>query len=150
MRQLASKDPERAAAVVKRSATVMRRLAPHFPGDAARGLLGETPEDEEVFEEFANDEPCPALDPAMGTCDLYAYRPITCRIFGPPVRTAEGFGVCELCFQGASVEEMSACEMVADPDDLEADLLTELERRTGAHGSTIIPCVLAENGQPES
>src|SRR5512146_2180364 len=30
--------------------------------------------------------PCPVLDPDTRTCDLYAWRPITCRTFGPPVR----------------------------------------------------------------
>ena len=63
-----------------------------------------------------DDDPCPALDPSTGTCDLYAARPITCRIFGPPVRYgSEAVGVCELCFQGASDEEIAACQVEIDP-----------------------------------
>lgn len=57
-----------------------------------------------------DDEPCPALDPATGLCDLYAARPITCRIFGPPMRRNGGpVGLCELCFVGANEEEIAAC-----------------------------------------
>jgi Fe-S-cluster containining protein len=56
------------------------------------------------------DEACPALDPSTGQCDLYAARPITCRIFGPAMRSKGGaVGVCELCFVGASEEEIAAC-----------------------------------------
>ena len=63
-----------------------------------------------VAEAATDDDLCPALDPSTGTCDLYAARPITCRIFGPPVRCgSEAVGVCELCFQGASDEEIAAC-----------------------------------------
>src|SRR5262249_19600474 len=54
-----------------------------------------------------DDAPCPVLDPETGTCDLYEARPITCRIFGPAVRTGgDGVGVCELCYQGATDEEI--------------------------------------------
>ena len=79
------------------------------------------------FEDFANDEPCPALDPASGTCDLYAHRPMTCRVFGPPIQSDGGLGVCELCFQDATADEIAACEMQVDPDGLEAKLLGELD-----------------------
>jgi hypothetical protein len=68
---------------------------------------------------------------------------MTCRVFGPPVRSEDGLGVCELCFQGASDEEIAACEMIPDPDDLESRLLTNLEKSTGARGNTIIAFCLA-------
>ncbi len=42
---------------------------------------------------------------------------MTCRVFGPPVRSEDGLGVCELCYHGASDEEIAACEMKPDPDD---------------------------------
>jgi Fe-S-cluster containining protein len=75
----------------------------------------------------AEDEPCPALDPATGACDLYAARPLTCRAFGPAVRCgSEAVGVCELCYHGATDEEIAACEVEIDPDGLEADLLAQL------------------------
>lgn len=68
---------------------------------------------------------------------------MTCRTFGPPVRSEEGLGVCELCFQGATDEEIAACEMKPDPDDLESKLLAELEKKTGLRGNTIIAYCLS-------
>jgi hypothetical protein len=46
--------------------------------------------------------------------------------------------VCELCFHGATDEQIAACEMVVDPDDLEAKLLGKLEKRQGPRGQTIV------------
>ena len=89
-----------------------------------------------------DDQPCPALDPSTGTCDLYAARPITCRIFGPPVRCgSEAVGVCELCFQGASDEEIAACQVEVDPL-LESQLSNEVEESTGARGETSVAFAL--------
>ena len=118
----------------------MARLAPEFPGDPISGLLGE---DSEEFDSFANDEVCPVLDPESGTCDLYSSRPMTCRVFGPPVRSSDGLGVCELCYHGATAEEIAACEMVPDPDNLESVLVEELEQRTGVRGQTTVAFALA-------
>jgi Fe-S-cluster containining protein len=88
---------------------------------------------------FNDDHPCPALDPDTGTCDLYASRPITCRCFGPPVACDPGeVGVCELCFDGASDEEITACLVDFDPDGLETQLIDELERSTGVTGMTTV------------
>jgi Fe-S-cluster containining protein len=95
-------------------------------------------------DEAAEDEPCPALDPATGTCDLYAARPVTCRTFGPAVRFgAESVAVCELCYQGASDAEIAACEVAVDPENLEAELLWHLER-TGRTGDTVVAFALAQ------
>lgn len=135
--------PERAARVRDRARDAVSRLAPDFPGDPVSGVLREGEEAERQFADFANDEPCPALDPETGTCELYESRPMTCRVFGPPVRSEAGLGVCELCFQGASDKEIAACEMKPDPDDLESRLLEELEKSTGTHGNTIIAFCLA-------
>ena len=88
---------------------------------------------------FSDDDACPALDPQTGTCDLYASRPITCRCFGPPVQCASGeVGVCELCFDGASDEEIAACLVDFDPEGLESDLVDALERATGVSGMTTV------------
>jgi Fe-S-cluster containining protein len=90
-----------------------------------------------------DDDPCPALDPSTGTCDLYAARPITCRIFGPPVRWGSGaVGVCELCFEGASDEEIAACAVAVDPG-MEGQLSNALERTTGVRGETSVALALA-------
>jgi len=106
-------------------------------------LLDEGDEAEQRFAEFANEEPCPALDPETGLCELYGARPMTCRVFGPPVRSEDGLGVCELCFRGATDAEIAACEMNPDPDDLESALIAELEKATGARGRTIVAFCLA-------
>lgn len=63
---------------------------------------------------------------------------MTCRTFGPPVRSEDGLGVCELCFHGATDEEIANCEMVPDPDDLEAKVLKEAERAHRPGGRTIV------------
>jgi Fe-S-cluster containining protein len=138
--KLETLDPQRAARVRERAHQAIQRISASFPGDPATGILAEGEEAEERFAGFANDEPCPVLDPATGTCDLYASRPMTCRTFGPPVRTSndDTLGVCELCFHGASAEEISACEMEVDAGGLEATLLEKLKRNTGAHGNTIV------------
>jgi Fe-S-cluster containining protein len=130
--------PRRAAQVRQRARDAVARLAPEFPGDPVSGVLDEGEEAGERFANFANDEPCPVLDPLTGNCELYESRPMICRVFGPPVQSEEGLCVCELCFQGASEDEIAACEMKPDPDDLESRLLEELENNTGAHGNTII------------
>jgi Fe-S-cluster containining protein len=135
--------PERAAQVRARAREAVARLSAEFPGDPITGVLSEGDEAEQRFADFANDEPCPALDPETGNCELYESRPMTCRVFGPPVRSESGLGVCELCFQGASAEEVAACEMKPDPSDLESRLLEELEKSTGARGNTIIAFCLA-------
>jgi Fe-S-cluster containining protein len=79
---LETSDPERAARVRTRAQSEVARIARLLDGDNG-------------------DEPCPALDPEAGTCDLYAARPITCRTFGPPVRIgSESVGVCYRCRDG--------------------------------------------------
>jgi Fe-S-cluster containining protein len=70
-----------------------------------------------------DDDPCPVLDPDTGTCDLYAWRPLTCRTFGPAIRWNGGaVGVCELCFVGATEAEIAACavNLELDEDDPES------------------------------
>lgn len=141
--ELEKSSPERAARVRERAQDAVRRLSPDFPGDPARGLLEESEEAEARFAEFANDEPCPVLDPQTGMCELYESRPMTCRVFGPPVRSEDGLGVCELCFHGATDSEIAACEMKPDPDNLESTLLQDLEKTSGVHGETIIAFCLA-------
>jgi len=99
--------PERADRVRERARGAVARLSPDFPGDPVTGLLDEGEEASQPFADFANEEPCPALNPETGNCELYESRPMTCRVFGPPVRSEDGLGVCELCYQGASDEEIA-------------------------------------------
>lgn len=78
----------------------------------------------------SDDEPCPALDRDTGTCDLYTSRPLTCRTFGPPVRCESGgLAVCELCFDGATAEEIEACVVELDVGSLDT---TEAEETVAA------------------
>jgi Fe-S-cluster containining protein len=143
--ELGFDDPQRAARVRDRARDSVARLTPGFPGDPATGILDEDEEAEARFADFADDEPCPALDPVTGMCDLYAARPMTCRTFGPPVRSGPegGLGVCELCYHGASDEEIAACEMKPDPGNLEFKLIERIEKTTGVRGNTIVAFCLA-------
>jgi len=135
---LEEKDPQRGKRIRERARASVGRLSPDFPGNPRTGVLDESAEAEERFVEFANDEPCPVLDPETGLCELYESRPMTCRTFGPPVQSEGGLGVCELCFHGASDEQIAACEMVVDPDDLESKLLEKLEKNKGPRGRTLV------------
>ncbi|HUO59656.1 MAG TPA: YkgJ family cysteine cluster protein [Candidatus Acidoferrales bacterium] len=142
MRDLKKRNPERASRVRQRAEESIRRTAEEFPGNRCTGILAEDPQSQRAFDDFANDEPCPALDPNTGLCDLYSSRPMTCRVFGPPVRTEGGLGVCELCFTDANEEEVARCEMIADPDGLEDRLLKKLQESEGKRGQTIVAYAL--------
>jgi Fe-S-cluster containining protein len=117
LRLLKNHDPQRASRIAARVEDSLQRLAPLFPGDPATGILSEDYEDSTLFADDAKDaigenEPCPVLDPATGTCDLYQHRPIVCRTFGPPMRTPEGdLATCELCYITATTEEIAASEL---------------------------------------
>jgi len=141
--ELSSAAPEKAAMIRARADLYWNEFGPSFPGDTTTGILGETEEAQEAFEEFANEAACPALNPESGLCELYEYRPMTCRVFGPPVRSQaepgeseqpeEGLAICELCFTTANSEEIIAAEMQV-PHAEEAALLNQL----GQPGETII------------
>src|SRR5271170_1788174 len=136
--ELIGSEPERVQSIRERARRSVERLSLDFPGNPATGLLDSSEEAEARFEDFANDEPCAALDPETGLCDLYLARPVTCRVFGPPVRSQQGLGVCELCYHGATEEQIAACEMPVDPDGLEAKLVQEFEQTSGRHGLTLV------------
>ena len=148
LEELTRNEPERAQSVRERARKSVERLTHGFPGDPVTGLLDPSEEAEALFEDFANDEPCAALDPATGLCDLYLHRPLTCRVFGPPVRSEQGLGVCELCYHGATEEEIAACEMAVDPEGREAELLQEFEQSSGKHGRTLVAFALAHQVSP--
>jgi Fe-S-cluster containining protein len=139
MEALRAADPLKATAIEVRARAWLAEHGPEFPGNLTTGLLGTSDEEQSRFEDFANDAPCPALNPETGLCDVYAWRPMTCRVFGPPIRMNKGeaLGCCELCFVGASEAEIAACEMTV-PHDLEASLVAE----TGQSGETIVAFAL--------
>jgi Fe-S-cluster containining protein len=142
MVELRATNPGLAAEIERRTRAWLAMHGPSFPGDRKTGSLGGSPEDQARFQDFADDAACPALDPVTSRCDVYAWRPMTCRVFGPPVRAtgedgAEGLGHCELCFIGATPEQVAACEMPV-PHNLE----TELLRETGADFETVVAFAL--------
>jgi Fe-S-cluster containining protein len=141
---LADAAPEVAERIHTRAlASRERLLAAGFPGDPTTGILFTEPQHEEAFEDFANDEPCPALDPATGTCDLYASRPVQCRTFGPPMRDQDNhLTVCELCFTHASVEDVARCEMDQSWRPLEDTLITQAASEKANAGPTMIAFAL--------
>lgn len=135
-------DPERAQRVRSRVRDYLQSVSHDFPGDLSTGLLRDDEDSRKRFESFADEEVCPALDPDMGTCDLYEFRPMTCRVFGPPVRNDDGnLSVCELCFHGATNEQILGCELKVDPAGLEELLLDEL-KSAGKAGDTIVAFAL--------
>ncbi|HEY1255061.1 MAG TPA: YkgJ family cysteine cluster protein [Terracidiphilus sp.] len=143
MEALRSTNPELAAELAHRADMWIVEHGPEFPGSLETGLLGNTAEERERFESFANAAACPALDPATGRCDVYAWRPMTCRVFGPPVRMGDGAALahCELNFVGASEEEVAACEM-----PLAYDLETELLAEIPSQGETVVAFALVGLG----
>ena len=146
---LESTDPAKAADIRSRVAQSLTRLDPWFPGDLASGTLHEDHEASILFEEFANDEPCPVLDPATGTCDLYQHRPILCRTFGPPLLTPGEDGetnlaTCELCFTHATTEEIAACELDPTLSAQEEAGNSAFNAAHHLHGQTLIAYALRE------
>jgi Fe-S-cluster containining protein len=143
--ELETRDPERAARIRQRVLATVTRLSEDYPGDPVSGVLDEDDTDEAAkrWDDFANEEPCPVLDPATGRCELYEFRPVTCRTFGPALKTDGDLGHCELCFVGATDQEVAAAEMHPDPNNLEATLVEELQKTTGECGETIIAFALA-------
>ncbi len=136
MAALRQSEPERVTRMEARTQSWIAEFGVQFPGDAATGILGSTDAEREAFEQFANDAACPALDPESGLCDVYEWRPMTCRVFGPPVRVETGepdtaLACCELCFVGADEATIAACEM-RPPHELEEELSSQVgnERET--------------------
>jgi len=131
METLRSQNPVLAANLQRRARLWLYEHGSAFPGDPRTGRLGDTDADRARFEDYANQAPCPALDPATGRCDVYEWRPMTCRVFGPPVRIntdtgdANALGHCELCFEGATTAQIAACVMPV-PHELEERLLNGL------------------------
>ena len=143
MKVLRTEYPNLAAALERRAKAWIGEHGADFPGDPQTGRLGDTEADRDRFEDYANEAPCPALDPATGLCDVYQWRPMTCRVFGPPVRMdsdaedSTALGHCELCFAGATTAQVAACEMPV-PHELEQTLLNQVP----AHGETIVAFAL--------
>jgi Fe-S-cluster containining protein len=140
--EMEKSDAARAARIRERARKSRDWLTPDFPGNPRTGVLDDSDEAEVRFAEFGNEEVCPVLDPETGLCELYEARPMACRTFGPPVQSEGGLGVCELCYHGATDEQIAACEMVVDTDDLESELVSKVEKAGGPRGRTIVAWAL--------
>jgi len=143
LEELAQSEPGTAERVRARVRESLERLD-EYPGDRATGALDESAAGQEEFEGFGNDEVCPVLDPLTQTCDLYEHRPMTCRVFGPPVASEGGLGMCDLCFTDASLEEIQQCELVPDPEHLEEALLEDHVKKGSPALRTIVPLALRD------
>jgi len=146
-------DPAKSQRILGRVAASLARLDPWFPGDLSTGILNQDHEAAILFEEFANDEPCPVLDLATGTCDLYEYRPILCRTFGPPMQTAGDEGevnlaTCELCYIHATTAEIAACELDPAIPALEAASNEVFNAAHHIHGETLVAYALRPFATP--
>lgn len=74
-------------AIVTRARAQVSALEAAYPNLLSQPSLESWGDDtiDELVEHFA-DVPCPALAPD-GTCDVYAFRPITCRTMGIPIES---------------------------------------------------------------
>jgi Fe-S-cluster containining protein len=141
-------DPEKSHRIQTRATQSRTRLTPQLPGDPHTGILNPDYEDSTLFtdeseESIGDNEPCPILDPNTGTCDLYAARPILCRTFGPPMRTAEdNLATCELCFTHATTEEIAACELNPTIPAQEAASNDAFNDANHLHGQTLVAYAL--------
>jgi Fe-S-cluster containining protein len=139
MDALRQSDPERAARIAERARAAVEALRADFPGDAARGLLKGDEEAEDRFLERHSEMPCPVLDPATQTCELYAHRPISCRTYGPPVRfNGQDLPPCRLCFSTSGPQQIEAARVEPDKEDLERAILNRLKRDDGESRETLI------------
>jgi Fe-S-cluster containining protein len=94
-------------------------MANDFPGDAETGVLTESAEWREWFFARQGSLVCPVLDESSGTCLLYEHRPICCRVYGPFVEIGgQTSDPCELCYQGASTEEIAAAKITVTLPDV--------------------------------
>jgi Fe-S-cluster containining protein len=140
MAALQSSDHVRACAVQARARSYVTAIAAIYPGDPATGELF----DEDSLPPSMDDLACPALDPDTGACDLYASRPITCRSFGPATLIGSGrLAACELCYVGATDEEIANCAVELDPEEVELRLVNALEA-AGLKGTTIVAFALID------
>ena len=143
LRSLAETKPERAAAIRHRATAAVARQAPAF-GAGQVGIFATEAEEERFYETFASD-PCPTLDPDSGACAVYAWRPIACRTYGPPVRIGgDDRPACPLCFKGAASEEVEAARQTIDVDPVEDPLTERVEQETGQPGMTSIAFAIAD------
>lgn len=141
--ELFETDPDRARAVTERARRDWAIQRAVFPGDG-HGICNGDEAAEEAFCTAFEKEPCPALDPEAGTCDLYPARPVSCRTFGPPMRlSGDELPPCSICFTTATPAEVERVRADLDVSEIQDALADELTLR-GEGGDTTVCAVLAE------
>ncbi|HEV8202086.1 MAG TPA: YkgJ family cysteine cluster protein [Candidatus Polarisedimenticolia bacterium] len=136
---LQQSDSARAARILERARAAVEALRDGFPGDAGCGLLQGDEEAEDRFLERHSELPCPVLDPATQTCELYAHRPVSCRTYGPPVRfNGQDLPPCRLCFTTSEPQQIEAARVEPDKAKLERAILDRLKRDDGESRETLI------------
>ena len=137
VRELTVREPERAAAVQRRATGAVAEQASWFPSDGVGIFVDEG--DESTFYAFFAAAPCPALDPDTGGCTVYAWRPIVCRTYGPPIRiSGKDWPPCPLCFKAATSEEVEMARGQLDVDAIEQLMMETAEHHTGRRGMTTV------------
>lgn len=148
MEELARAAPVRVRRIRERARAAVGRLRPGFPGSPGRGVLNPDLRAQDRFYQEHEDLPCPALDPGTGRCEVYPFRPVSCRTYGPPARYGqETTDPCRLCFAGAARTEVERCRMIPDPEAIEDRILRRLAAEEGEEAETLIAFALAE-GRP--
>jgi Fe-S-cluster containining protein len=144
MRELRRREFSRAERLLERAHRAACSLRDGFPGNAQSGKLATDEPALDRFFERHRRLPCPALDPANGRCELYAWRPVACRTYGPPIRFGdETAPACGLCFLGASPELVARCRMEPDVAGHEQALLRRLDVPPGEEWETLIAFALS-------
>lgn len=112
----ALEDRARAAAIGVRARRYAEEIRSHFPGDWESGRLDDNEEWRDwFFARMKGRAACPALDEARGECDLYAHRPVACRVYGHLIHIGSAApGICRLCFAGAREEDVEASRVQMD------------------------------------
>jgi Fe-S-cluster containining protein len=142
--ELGRREPAVARRIAVRAAAAVRRLTPGFPGDPQSGDLIQDEQELDRFFEGHQALACPALGPESGRCELYAWRPVACRTFGPPLRFGEERAdPCKLCFDGADAAEIERCRIEPDVEGLEGSILDRIGPNGGKLWETLIAFALA-------
>jgi len=133
---LEASDPRARQPCASAARASIERIAPDFPATPLPAFSDEGDARRTALRCLADDEPCPALDPATGLCDLLYRAPhdlphLSAR---PCAAAPKPSASCELCFHGATDAEIAACEVRDRPSGIESELLGELESATGPRG----------------
>ena len=144
LRELERREPSRAARLRERARRAVEILNDGYPGDRQSGKLVADGAALDAFFERHGALPCPALDPSTDRCELYTWRPVACRTYGPPLRFGdEAAPPCRLCFRQAGPALTERCRMEPDEAGREESLLRRLGVEPGAEWETLIAFVVA-------